>query len=67
MNTSKFSIRLVLMYTGLLGLSIDQQRYLSTSSGDNSKKLNPAVVYANADLTKTQILLENKGKAGVYR
>jgi len=48
-------------------LSIDQQSYLSTSSGDNSKKLKPAVVYTNADTQKKQIIEENKGRSGIYR
>jgi hypothetical protein len=31
------------------------------------KKFKPAVVYANADTQKMQIIKENKGRSGVYR
>jgi len=41
-------------------------RAFSTESG-NSNKLNPVVVYANAELQKDQILKENRGKSGIYR
>jgi hypothetical protein len=27
----------------------------------------PVKIYANADLNKPQILIENKGKSGIYR
>jgi len=38
-----------------------------TSAADNSNKFKPAVVYANADIQKMQIIKENKGRCGIYR
>jgi len=40
----------------------NSRRFYSTTTPNN----NPAVIYPNADLDKTKILLENKKKAGVY-
>lgn len=44
----------------------NKTRSFSTDRG-NSNKFKPAVVYANADTQKMQIIQENKGRSGVYR
>lgn len=46
--------------------SLNKTRSFSTYR-DNSNKLNPAVVYTNADIQKMQIIQENKGRCGIYR
>ncbi|MDB5716325.1 MAG: Double-motif homing endonuclease [Sphingomonadales bacterium] len=45
---------------------LNKTRAFSTDR-DNSNKFKPAVVYANADIQKMEIVQGNKGRSGVYR
>jgi hypothetical protein len=51
--------------TSFVPVSPNKTRAYSTDA-DDTNKIKPAVVYANADTQKKQILLENKGRSGVY-
>jgi hypothetical protein len=66
MNTFKLA---TLGYVGYFSsIYLNKPRFISTSTnGDNSNKLNPAVVYDNLELHKDHILQENRGKCGIYR
>lgn len=52
--------------TSLVPVSPNKTRAYSTDS-NNSNKIEPAVIYANADTQKELIFRDNKGKSGVYR
>jgi hypothetical protein len=47
---------------------LNNKAYFSTSSLNlrDSKNLKPSVVYQNADISKNEIIQENKNKSGVY-
>lgn len=51
-------------------LSFKMRHYLITQTnrrGLHTLPVAPAMTYPNADLQKKQIMLDNKGKAGIYR
>jgi len=51
-------------------LSFKMRHYLITQTnrrGFHTLPVAPAMTYPNADLQKKQIMLDNKGKAGIYR
>jgi hypothetical protein len=42
------------------------KQYFSTSSSPNDPQIVPEKFYENADSQKLDILVENKGKSGIY-
>jgi hypothetical protein len=48
-------------------LCLGKKSYSTLPAGDPQGEVSAEKVYKNADIDKSRILLENKGKAGVYR